>query len=432
MARKIIGPPFIYNPETNNWEQVGATDIHRVQRSVEQPVDPNVEIWIKVITKDDGSSFDIIMLKDKSDNWYAPNDKNQDGIPDRAAIAANSEKLGDYSPSHYATAESVTRIINGTTVVDKALKDGNGNNIINTYATKQELTEIDTLVNETVNTNLNAIIDGTKKVAKATVADSATKATQDGNGNVITSTYAKQADLTTTNTNITNITNGTTTVPKATAATKATQDGSGNVITSTYVNLTGAQTISGAKTFSGATKITNTTAASSTSTGALIVSGGIGCAGSIYGSKVYGAVYNDYAERRLSKNNIPCGMLAVEDSENSDYIKPCNKDCAIAPMIVSDTHGFCMGEQSNEEEGIYSLPIGVSGRVLAYVSPRSSSLKVGDVVCSSADGKIRKMKWWEKVLKPECIIGTVSSIPDYEIWGTASVQVNERVWIKIK
>lgn len=34
------------------------------------------------------------------------------------------------------------------------------------------------------------------------------------------------------------------------AATKATQDGSGNVITSTYVNLTNAQTISGIKTFS--------------------------------------------------------------------------------------------------------------------------------------------------------------------------------------
>lgn len=36
----------------------------------------------------------------------------------------------------------------------------------------------------------------------------------------------------------------------ATSATKATQDGSGNTITSTYVNLTGAQTISGTKTFS--------------------------------------------------------------------------------------------------------------------------------------------------------------------------------------
>ena len=41
----------------------------------------------------------------------------------------------------------------------------------------------------------------------------------------------------------------------AATATKATQDGSGNVITSTYMNLTGAQTISGKKTFTGGVDI---------------------------------------------------------------------------------------------------------------------------------------------------------------------------------
>ena len=41
---KKIGPPYIFNPTTNNWEQVGGTDIHRVQRSIEEPIDPNVQI----------------------------------------------------------------------------------------------------------------------------------------------------------------------------------------------------------------------------------------------------------------------------------------------------------------------------------------------------------------------------------------------------
>ena len=114
----------------------------------------------------------------------------------------------------------------------------------------------------------------------------------------------------------------------AATATKATQDGSGNTITSYYTTLSTAQTISGNKTFSGnayfangttyyvnssgaakfasvtsagavsgttgtfsgVLKTTNTTASSSTTTGALIVSGGIGCAGNIYGANVYGAV----------------------------------------------------------------------------------------------------------------------------------------------
>lgn len=68
------------------------------------------------------------------------------------------------------------------------------------------------------------------KLAKMTVG-AATKATQDGSGNVITSTYAKAASLK-------KIIDGTTAVAKATnadAATKATLDSAGNNIANTYV-----------------------------------------------------------------------------------------------------------------------------------------------------------------------------------------------------
>ena len=30
------------------------------------------------------------------------------------------------------------------------------------------------------------------------------------------------------------------------------------------------------------------------------------------------------------------------------------------------------------------------------------------------------------------IIGTVSAVPDYETWGTGNVEVNNRIWIKVK
>jgi hypothetical protein len=72
----------------------------------------------------------------------------------------------------------------------------------------------------------------------------------------------------------------------AATATKATQDGSGNTITSYYVTLSTAQTVSGAKTFSGATAITNTTASTNKTTGALKVSGGVGVAGQMSADKV--------------------------------------------------------------------------------------------------------------------------------------------------
>lgn len=68
----------------------------------------------------------------------------------------------------------------------------------------------------------------------------------------------------------------------ANSATKATQDGSGNTITSYYCTLSTAQTVSGAKTFSGTNtfsgvnSFTNTTESTSMATGAVKLSGGLG------------------------------------------------------------------------------------------------------------------------------------------------------------
>jgi hypothetical protein len=33
---------------------------------------------------------------------------------------------------------------------------------------------------------------------------------------------------------------------------------------------------------------------------------------------------------------------------------------------------------------------------------------------------------------PWCIIGTVSEIPDYDTWGPHEVEVNGRIWIRIR
>lgn len=71
----------------------------------------------------------------------------------------------------------------------------------------------------------------------------------------------------------------------AATATKATQDGAGNVITSKYVTIDTTQTISGAKTFSKETTISSTTASTSKTTGALKVKGGIASEGQISADK---------------------------------------------------------------------------------------------------------------------------------------------------
>lgn len=70
------------------------------------------------------------------------------------------------------------------------------------------------------------------------------------------------------------------------SAIKATQDGAGNVITSKYVTIDTTQTISGVKTFSKETTISSATASTSKTTGALKVKGGIASEGQISADKV--------------------------------------------------------------------------------------------------------------------------------------------------
>lgn len=182
----------------------------------------------------------------------------------------------------------------------------------------------------------------------ATSADSATKATQDSDGNPINSTYLKLIggsmtgtittsasqilkwtpsttdnndtgcswygigtykasdgykrlnishyfgiNFTTKNSDSCFTHNGNTIITSAnigsqsvSSATKATQDGAGNVITSKYVTIDTTQTISGAKTFSKETTISSVTASTSKTTGALKVKGGIASEGQISADKV--------------------------------------------------------------------------------------------------------------------------------------------------
>lgn len=119
----------------------------------------------------------------------------------------------------------------------KATQDAKGNVIDNTYLTKSSA----------VSTYLTK--DGKAESAKS--ADSATKAIQDGDGNVISGTYLKSTTAQSTYLSKTDASStylGKTakaaSATTADSATKATQDASGNVITSTYATKTEVNEVS--------------------------------------------------------------------------------------------------------------------------------------------------------------------------------------------
>lgn len=238
---------------------------------------------------------------------------------------------------------------------------------------------------------------------------------------------------------------------------------------------TGAQSFAGNKTFTGVVTISNATASTALTNGALVVSGGIGCSansyfkqiyfpayGGTYGTsgqcalwyngagvtqsgesssrlrcggdfqaaKVYGAVWNDYAEYR--KAEIVEGGRCVYETEEG-IMKVTHSRLQAGCRLTSDTFGTCMGETAEAK-----TPIAVAGRVLAYPYTDRKNFHLGDAVCSAPDGTVDIMTREEICKWPERIIGTVSEIPDYETWNagsneeSVSVPVNGRIWIYVR
>lgn len=139
---------------------------------------------------------------------------------------------------------------------------------------------------------------------------------------------------------------------------------------------------------------------------------------------VYGAVWNDYAEFRESTDEQP-GRVVMEDSKG--ICQRTNERLQPFAGIISDTFGFSEGKTDKA-----TTPLAVAGRVLAYPYQNRNNYKPGDCVCAAPNGTVDIMTREEVREWPDRIVGTVSEIPSYETWGTGNVEVNGRIWIKVK
>lgn len=175
-------------------------------------------------------------------------------------------------------------------------------------------------------------------------------------------------------------------------------------------------------TITGATAFSDTTTSTSTSTGAVKIAGGLGVAKDIYGAKVHGSVYNDYAEYRQSIEHIEPGYIVYSDDDG--ILRKTKNRLQHFEGVVSDTFGFSIGKTDKAQ-----TPLAVAGRVLVYTD---EELHAGDVVCAGENGKASKMDNIEIANKPDRIVGIVSEIPTYDTWGEDNIPVNGRVWIRVK
>lgn len=144
---------------------------------------------------------------------------------------------------------------------------------------------------------------------------------------------------------------------------------------------------------------------------------------SVQAVKVFGAVYNDYAEYRAAEAEP--GRCIIENGDGTLSLS--TGRLQLGANIVSDTYGFAIGETNDA-----TCPIAVCGRVLAYPLESKELFTPGTAVCSGPEGTISLMTREEIREWPDAIVGYVSEVPAYDTWGTDNVPVNGRIWIKIK
>lgn len=142
-------------------------------------------------------------------------------------------------------------------------------------------------------------------------------------------------------------------------------------------------------------------------------------------AKIYGAIWNDYAEYRSQLYQIEPGRV-VKDLDNGQVLLA-EERLIPGAQVVSDTFGFAIGETDN-----CKTPLAVSGRVLVYPYRDRYEYHAGMAVCSAPNGTVDIMTREEIQKYPDAIVGIVSEIPQYETWGQSSIKVNNRIWIKVK
>ena len=139
---------------------------------------------------------------------------------------------------------------------------------------------------------------------------------------------------------------------------------------------------------------------------------------------LFGAAWNDYAEKRQCDSSIP-GTCVIENDDGK--LTPSSERLTSGACIISDTYGMCIGETEKAK-----VPVAITGRVLAYTYQQRENYHAGMAVCSAPNGTVDIMTREEIRDYPDAIVGIVSEIPSYEKWGPSKINVNNRIWIKVK
>ena len=154
-----------------------------------------------------------------------------------------------------------------------------------------------------------------------------------------------------------------------------------------------------------------------TITGNLVVNG------TITGSKVYGAVYNDYAElfeKDDYSKTYEFGHIIALNEETGKYKYATKDDSSLVVGVVSNNYGTLLGgdKGKSEEENLQKyIPIGLAGRLPIYIIGK---IKAGDLITIS-DIEGVGIKSEDKVMGT--IIGKALESKNYDEMGLINMLI---------
>jgi len=142
--------------------------------------------------------------------------------------------------------------------------------------------------------------------------------------------------------------------------------------------------------------------------------------GCFYATKVYNAVWNDYADFQLLLDNesIP-GICYYETGLG---LTKCSKRAQKGVVgICTDTFGTSVGNNSKQHQ----VPIAVSGWVLAHIDKKYTP---GTLLLNDKNGNLTKVKWYERLFLYERVVAIYARDENNEVWN--GIKVNNRHWVK--
>ena len=131
--------------------------------------------------------------------------------------------------------------------------------------------------------------------------------------------------------------------------------------------------------------------------------------GYFYATKVFNAVYNDYAECfETTVNYNECKNRIVEIKNGKVFIASPESDLVVG--VVSDTYGFVLYGTEEEIKNNIKVPIGVSGTLMVDAEEIIDEKNIGRFVCSGKEGKARIIPVGEAYKYEGSIVGKIIDI----------------------